>query len=270
MRIGIIGLGYVGGAVRHWYEEHTSHELFLYDKFKEIGSVDEVNEADVIFIAVPTPYHTDGRGYDDSAVADAVSNVRPGKTIVIKSTVLPGTTTRFQERLPDNTLMFNPEFLREKTYLEDFLRPPMQIVGHVRAADHDAAAEVLAVLPKSENSRVVLATEAEMVKYWVNSFLATRVVFANEMYDLMQQLPGGPHYRTVLECLASEPRVGSHHFDVQADGYRGYGGSCLPKDTKSLIDHAHALNVPMSLLTMVDAVNTRIRKDGPAEESSET
>ena len=113
MKVGIIGLGYVGGALQHWFEEHTSEEVFLYDKFKNIGSVDDVNGADVIFVAVPTPYHTDGRGYDDSAVIDAVSNVRPGKTIVIKSTVLPGTTARIQERRPENVLLFNPRFPSE-------------------------------------------------------------------------------------------------------------------------------------------------------------
>ena len=112
MKVGIIGLGYVGGAMHHWFAEHTDRELFLYDKCKEIGSVDEVNRAEVIFVAVPTPYHRDGRGFDDSAVVDAVSNVRPGKIVVIKSSVLPGTTARFQERLPDRTFLFNPEFLR--------------------------------------------------------------------------------------------------------------------------------------------------------------
>ncbi len=266
MKVGIIGLGYVGGAVRHWFEKQVGCDLYLYDKYKGIGSVEEVNQADVIFVAVPTPYDDDGSGYDDSAVHDAVSKVAPGRAIVIKSTVLPGTTARFQERLPRNAMLFNPEFLREKTHVEDFLNPPMQIVGHVRESDQGLAAEVLGLLPSSDNSRVVLATEAELVKYWVNSFLATRVVFANEMHDLAERLPGGPKYETVVECLGFEPRVGTHHFDVKADGYRGYGGSCLPKDTKSLIDYAHSLNVPLSLLTMVDVVNDRIRKEsGPGQ-----
>ena len=264
MKVGIIGLGYVGGAIRNWFVEHTSHDVAVYDKYKRLGSVEEVNQADVVFVAVPTPYHQDGRGYDDSAVHDAVSNVDPGPAIVIKSTVLPGTCARIQSHRPDNAILFNPEFLREKTHVEDFLSPPMQLVGYVRAQDEELAGQVLEILPQSANTRVLLATEAEMVKYWINSFLATRVVFANEMYDLMAELDGAPSYPTVVECLGFDPRVGSHHFDVKADGYRGYGGSCLPKDTKALIDYGHGLNVPLSLLTMVDAVNARIRKDAPA------
>ena len=78
-KIGIIGLGYVGGAVKNWFDSRGDCEVFRYDKFKNIGSIQEVNRADIIFVAVPTPFHEDGRGYDDSAVRESLNNIENGK-----------------------------------------------------------------------------------------------------------------------------------------------------------------------------------------------
>lgn len=258
IKIGVIGLGYVGGAVKSWFDSREDCEVFCYDKFKNIGSVAEVNNADIVFISVPTPFHKDGGGYDDSAIRESLNNIQDGKIVVIKSTILPGSTDRFQKEHSLKTTLFNPEFLREKTAREDNLNPCIQIMGYVRESDKKTAEETAALLPPAPAIKIIKAREAELVKYWVNSFLATRVIFANEMYDLAKKL-GGIDYDIVKNCVATDSRIGGSHFDVFADGYRGYGGSCLPKDTKALLSLAKKLNVPLELLRAVDKINEKLK-----------
>lgn len=260
IKIGIIGLGYVGGAVLHWFKkQNKTCDLFLYDKYKKIGSLDEVNLADIIFVAVPTPFHEDGRGYDDSAVWESVKNVSDGKTIVLKSSVLPGSTDALQEHYPGKILLFNPEFLTAKTPKKDFLNPTRQIIGFTNVKNKSTAARILTLLPHSPYNKIMKAREAEMVKFFSNTFLATRVIFANQIFDLCAKL-GGINYEVVRECVVSDARIGNGHFNVFADGYRGYGGLCLPKDTKALLSLAQELGVDLALLKKVEEINEKLRK----------
>lgn len=262
IKVGIVGLGYVGGAVHHWFRAQKGRvELFLYDKYKKIGSLDEVNRADIIFVAVPTPFHEDGRGYDDSAVRETIRGIAPGKIVVVKSSVLPGTTDTLQNEYPEKILVFNPEFLTAKTPVKDFLKPHKQLVGYTlkNPKSRRAASQVLSLLPKAPYAKVLKAREAEMVKFFANTFLATRVIFANQIYDLCEKL-GDIDYAKVKECVVQDARIGSGHFDVFADGYRGYGGMCLPKDTRALLSLADGLEVDLSLLKKTEEINETLRK----------
>lgn len=255
-KVGIIGLGYVGGSVRSWFDKNKdTYELFLYDKFKNVGSVEEVNRADFIFIAVPTPY-VKGKGYDDSAVRESVANVRNGKTIIIKSTVMPRSTEKFQKRYPKKTLMFNPEFLRAATAVQDFLKPERQIVGYANAKGKTMAAKVLALLPNAPYRKIMTSTEAEMVKYFGNSFLAARVIFANQIYDICKA--AGISYENVKEGASHDPRVGPYHFDVFDSGYRGYGGPCLPKDVRALMQFGKSVGSETDMLAAMEKINKKL------------
>ncbi len=256
-KIGIIGLGYVGTPIKEWFESHGA-DVFAYDKFKKIGSVEEVNRADIIFIAVPTPFHEDGRGYDDSAVRESLANIEDGKIAVIKSTIVPGSTKKFQEMCPKKVILFNPEFLRAKTAKEDFLHPSIQVVGYASEKGKKVAPKILELLPKADFSEITTSTEAEVLKYWINSYLATRVVFANEIYDLCEAL-GDANYDAVKKCLVHDPRIGSSHWDVHDDGYRGYGGFCFPKDTQAIAQRAKELNMRLRLIEVAHEVNSRLR-----------
>lgn len=261
IKVGIIGLGFVGGAVKHWFEnQKKDYELYLYDKFKNIGSVEEVNGADFIFIAVPTPYYEDGRGYDDSAVLESLHNVENGKVAIIKSSVLPGSTDAFQKKFPKKKILFNPEFLTAKNPVGDFLDPIRQLMGYADKKNAPIAKKVLAMLPGSPHDRMMRAREAEMVKFFSNTFLSVRVVFANQMYDLCEKI-GGVNYDTVKEAVICDKRIGVGHFDVFTDGYRGYSGLCLPKDTRALIQLGEALGVEMELLKKVEEINNRLQKN---------
>lgn len=255
-KTGIIGVGAVGNALAN-----SISSPVLYDKHKNIGSVDEVNSADIIFICVPTPYD-DKKGFDSSAIEEAFSIIKGNKIVVIKSTVLPGTTERIQKIYPNHKILFNPEFLQEKTAKEDMKNPYEQIMGYTFKSK-EYAKEVLSFLPKAPNEFIVPSKEAEMVKYFSNTFLATKVIFANQIYDLCKKL--GVDYDLIKEMAKVSPRFAFSHFDVWTDGFRGYSGKCLPKDTKSLIRFSDELGIDMSLLKLVDKKNEELLKKNDKE-----
>ena len=254
MKIGLCGLGWVGGTMRAYFA-HTEHEMFLYDKYKGIGSVDELNRADVIFVAVPTPFRA-GSGYDDSAVRSALEFIEDGKTVVIKSTVMPGSTERFQQQYPRKTILFNPEFLTEKNANEDFCHPDRQLIGYASGKGSNLAQSILYALPLAPYERILVATEAEMVKYFSNVFLAARVTIANQMFDICTA--AGVTYATVKDAAAQDPRIGASHFDVFDNDYRGYGGHCLPKDTRALIQFARSIGAATPLFDAMEQINKRL------------
>lgn len=258
-KIGIIGVGYVGGAVEHWFKEKRNQPVYIYDKFKNLGSVEEVNEADYIFICVPTPFQNGG--YDDSAVIESLKNLNgKGKTVIIKSTIIPGSTQRYQKEFPQHRILFNPEFLVARTANKDFVEPDRQIIGFTEQSE-SVAKEVLLLLPNAPFQRIVPATEAELIKYFGNTFLSTRVIFANQMYDLCQKL--GADYELILECAGEDKRIGKSHFDIFHDGGRGYAGACLPKDTRALIELGDKVGTPLELLKAVERINDELVKKYP-------
>src|SRR3989338_804946 len=126
--IGIIGVGMVGGACARWFES-AGHPVFRFDT-KGIGSMEEVNKAEVIFIAVPTPFDEATSRFDGSAVEQSVAGTSGSKVIVIKSTVLPGTTEQLQAAHPGHRILFSPEFLTEATADEDVAHPKINLVGY--------------------------------------------------------------------------------------------------------------------------------------------
>lgn len=257
-RVGIIGLGYVGGAVRYWFEKKNNPkaDLFFYDKYKKIGSVREVNKADIIFVCVPTPYDK-RRGYDDSAVSESLKNLKSPKIVVLKSTIIPGSTEKFQKKFPKHKILFNPEFLRAKTAKADFVRPERQIIGYTRKSKA-VAGRVLKLLPKSPFTRMMRATEAEIVKYFGNAFLAMKVVFANQFYDLCRNL--GIDYDVVRDAAAADSRIGRSHLEIFHFGYRGYSEGCFPKDVKTIIDFSRKHGVSFELLKKADELNAKLLK----------
>ena len=194
----------------------------------------------------------DGNGFDLSYVHDSISLLKSPKLVVIKSTVLPGTTAKLQEEHPQHRFIFNPEFLREVSAVEDFRSPDRQIVG-VTAQSKEEAKELLDLLPSAPFTKIMPSQEAEMVKYFGNTFLAARVIFANQMYDLCQKT--GIDYETVKDAASADPRVGPSHFTVDQDGYRGYGKKCLPKDTRALIQLGESIGIEMQLLKTLEAIN---------------
>lgn len=265
-KIGIIGVGMVGGALEKWFLKEGTAPL-IYDKYKNRGSLGEVNQADIIFICVPTPYNEVARDFDLSIVKEALSSIEKEKIVVIKSTVLPGTTASLQKQFPQHKLLFNPEFLTEQTADQDMSYPDRQIVGYTKES-YDVAGSLMRLLPLAPFERIMPSGEAEMVKYFGNTWFSVKVVFANQMYDLCEKL--ALDYDCVRDAAAADKRIGPSHLKVWHRGYRGYGGACLPKDTKSLIALGEKLGASQNLLKTVEAINGELIKQPPRQNTPET
>ena len=251
-RCGVVGVGMVGGAMQRYLEKKQGLEIFLYDKGKGLGSIDDINKAEIVFICVPTPYLKDGKGFDLSFVEETLSWLRGDKIVVIKSTVLPGTTEMLQQKYPQFKILMNPEFLTEETADQDMLYPDRQIVGYTEKS-FTVATDVMQLLPLAPFERALPATEAEMVKYFGNTWFSVKVSFANQMYDLCQAI--GINYDRMVEAAAADKRIGRTHLNVFHKGARGYGGKCLPKDTKAIIQLANAKGVDLKLHKAAEEIN---------------
>ena len=239
--IGFIGQGFIGKS----YADDLERRGFKVVRYaleepyrKNKGAV---GKCDVVFIAVPTP--TTPKGFDYAVVKGALSLVGAGKTAVIKSTLLPGTTRVLQKKFPRLFAMHSPEFLVARNAVRDASRPSRNIVGIPKntPAARVRARRVLKLLPKAPFELVCGAEEAELIKYGGNLFLFLRVLFGNLIFDAARAT--GAHYETIRAGLAADPRIGSSHLQILHDsGHRGAkkgrgaGGLCFIKDIEALTD----------------------------------
>ena len=258
--IGIIGVGMVGGAYARWFESQ-GHRVFRFDT-NGAGSMEDVNKAEVILIAVPTPFDEAAGRFDGSTVKESIAGLIGSKTVIIKSTALPGTTEQLQAAYPSHRILFSPEFLTEATADEDVAHPKMNLVGYT-AASKAVASEVMALFARAPFEKILPSREAEFFKYLRNSFFATKVVFFNQMYDLCERL--GLDYESVRECAASDSWIGAMHTAVWHKGYRGYGGKCLPKDVRSLVGCSEERGVAQKLLNALEEINKTLGAAKPKE-----
>ncbi|MEK7658898.1 MAG: hypothetical protein AAB352_03490 [Patescibacteria group bacterium] len=253
-KIGIMGLGMVGGSIKRYFQE-KEFEVLFYDKGKNEGFIEDVNKADIIFICVPTPFD-EKKGFDLSFVEEAVSAILGNKIIIIKSTVLPGTTKNMQKKYPNHKFLFNPEFLTELTADQDMKFPDRQILGYTEQS-YNIAGDIMQILPLAPFEKIMPSEEAEMVKYFGNTWFSIKVIFANQMYNLCQKLK--IDYEEVASAAAADKRIGRTHLEIFHKGYRGYGGKCLPKDIKALIQFADNQGVDLKLHKIVEEINNKLK-----------
>lgn len=249
--IGILGVGWVGGQVKRYFEERKNYtagvDIFSYDA-DPAKCVGDISQAELFFVTLPSPRNPETGACDVSIIDEVLAKVLTpltDKIVVLKSTVPPGTTEKYQAKYPQHKFLFNPEFLTESRAWEDMCKPDRQIVGFTEKS-MDAAHMVLSLLPRAPfmspwgtgtyQPNRITATEAEIIKYAGNVYFSQKVNWANALAKVSENM--GANYENVRRGMSADHRIGDSHLDVYHGGYRGFGGYCFPKDTAAFMAFA--------------------------------
>jgi UDPglucose 6-dehydrogenase len=252
LKMSIIGYGFVGKAVDFGFDNECCEKTLIDINFN--NSVKDTSKFDdVFFICLPTPMNAD-KSIDASIVVEAVEYLKLNRTgtIIIKSTVTPEIIEELTLGEYGSKVVYNPEFLTEANANQDFVNPPMHIFGGnilktKEVEDIYRNYSLCNICPIHH----IGAKEASFVKYGVNTFLATKVLWFNQFYDVVQN--HGCNYNEIVLALSNDMRIGPSHTHVPGfDGKRGYGGACFPKDTTAFSNFAKSFSV---LDTVIEANN---------------
>jgi UDPglucose 6-dehydrogenase len=237
--IGFIGQGFIGKNYADDFVARGYRVIRYALEAPYAANRAALADCDVVFIAVPTP--TTPAGFNFDTIREVIGLVGPGRTAVVKSTILPGTCAKLQAQYPDRFVFHSPEFLTEKNAAYDAAHPSRNIIGY--PIDNEEyrrrAAEILALLPESPLNMICTAAEAELIKYAANGFLFLKLVYANILYDLAAQADGD--WEKIKTGLAADSRIGASHLQpVQASSAagvvgRGAGGHCFIKDFAAFV-----------------------------------
>lgn len=233
--IGFIGQGWIGRAYADNFEER-GYEVVRYSLERPwIKNKEKIRECDIVFIAVWTP--TTPKGFDISVVESVLPLVGKGKTAVIKSTILPGTTEQLQKKFSDIVVLYGPEFLSVASHVHDAAHPFVNLVGMpTEDSKHYLAAErVMKTLPKAKYSSICKSSEAEIFKYTHNASGYTQVILFNLMYDLAQRF--GANWDVVNKAIQADPLISKRYSNPVHKSGRGAGGGCFIKDVAALRGH---------------------------------
>tara|TARA_Y100000389_G_scaffold164920_1_gene168847 strand:- start:3461 stop:4282 length:822 start_codon:yes stop_codon:yes gene_type:complete len=256
INIAIVGHGYVGKAVDHGFSTSQVDKHIIDPIYNTtLNDIKGKFRLDAAFVCVPTPFGPDG-SIDSSIVEDVVEQLSHFTCpIIIKSTVTPNVV----ERLSKNSdVVYNPEFLTEANHLEDFVNPPMHIFG----GNPLVTRRVQDLYEKHSQCKPcpvthMTAMEASFVKYGINCFLATKVLWFNQFKDLIDDTDS--KYNVIVNAIGSDPRIGHSHTQVPGpDGKKGFGGACFPKDTNAFSTYARG---EFSVLDDVIKANNIYRKE---------
>ena len=268
-KIGIIGQGFVGSAVREGMKNH--YEILAFDKdpnkFSNVESIYHIVEgSELAFLCVPTPMRKNG-SCDLSIVRTALTEINDiskrleveDYIVIIKSTIPPGTTWQLNVEFPNLDIVFNPEFLTEANAVEDYKNQNRIIIGGERPGTTTVKRLFAKAFPKVPIIKTS-STIAEMIKYVTNTFLAMKVSYANEVYQLCQGL--NIDYDKVIEYARYDDRLGNSHWSVPGpDGDFGFGGHCFPKDIAALQYVAISLGIDSTMLDAAIKKNDSVRTD---------
>lgn len=267
--IGIIGQGFVGNAVRIGMQHVFDIKAYDKDsnKFSNVNGIEDVVlNADIAFVCVPTPMHRSGEcdlKILNTALTEIQNHViaynKKNYIVVVKSTIPPGTTDRLNKLYTELDIVFNPEFLTEANSIEDYRNQNRIVLGGPRNATTIVKRYFERAFPKVPIIKTS-STIAEMIKYVTNTFLATKVSFANEMYQMCNALD--IDYDKVIEYARYDDRLGNTHWSVPGpDGDFGFGGHCFPKDLAALAYLANQLGVDRTMLIATMTKNVMVRID---------
>lgn len=249
MKILIAGYGFVGRA--HYEVLKFKNDVVVNDP--ALGYTNSYDNVDAVIVCVSTPPHVDG-SCNVNNVAEVISKVSDEVPVLIKSTISLEGWRAIKELFPDHKLAFSPEFLRAETAIEDFKNTRDIYVGGDSIGFWHALFR-LAFDDETFTTRPVNVEELILAKYFRNSFLATKVAFFNQIYDLCNAT--GVNYNEVATIVGVDPRIGLSH--TQVTQQRGFGGHCFPKDVVAISRTAEKHNVELSILDSAVTYNTLLR-----------
>ena len=269
MKVGIVGVGFVGDAVKSYFERinHNLLELFIYDKFKDggIGDLSSILKTDLVYLCLPTLFNSEDSSYDMSAIHETMEYLRENKyegIILLKSTVEPGRTVELTEKY-NLKIIHNPEFLTARTAREDFANQTHIVLGINELVTSDDLCVVKDFyhfnFPNAEISTCT-CTESEAMKIFANSFYAIKVQAFNEFYLLSNSLK--TDYNKVVDLMLKNGWINQMHTNVPGpDGKLSYGGACFPKDTNALLQTMRRHQTPHAVLEATVSERNEMRSD---------
>mgnify|MGYP001319788381 CR=1 FL=1 len=259
-KIAIVGHGFVGKATELGFSLNTHTFIIDPKQNTKISDLEEFKPK-FVFVCVPTPMEKSGAQNFSIVldVFDELSKLSFKPCVILKSTVTPENLDSAKKILPN--FVYNPEFLREKYAEEDFINSKMILLGGKKPAqekvkklyqDHS--------LCNTNNFIFTDYATASLVKYSINSFLATKVLFFNQINDIFEGSNTESDWEYFVRIIKLDPRIGISHMDVPGhDGKKGFGGACFTKDTAALVDYSNKINKQFSLLAKAININNEIR-----------
>jgi len=263
--VGIVGNGFVGSAIVSGFSLHS--DIKIYDVKPELCTYSlqgVINNSEFIFICVPTPMRSVEGGELVLDILDTVfsdisfMNDGADKIFIIKSTVTPGTVERYQEKYPDLKIVFNPEFLTERSARLDFINSSRIVLGG-KSEDTERVEKLYRSRFPHKTIVKTDVTTAQFIKYMANCFFSVKVSFMNEMLQGAERL--GVNWDDAMKGFILDGRIGNSHIDVPGhDGDRGFGGKCFPKDLNAFINLFNNIGIQPSVMLSAWKKNLEVRE----------
>ena len=258
MQIGIIGNGFVGRALYEGFRD--SYEVYVYDNdpLRTLNTLEDINRLNLIFVCVPTPMSLSGK-IEISILKSVLNKLKKDKIVVIKSTITPAAAQEIIKEYPDQYFVFNPEFLTERTAVEDFKNPSRIVLGGETEAVAVVKNIYLSIFPEVEYIETDAKT-ACFIKYMSNCFSAIKISAMNEFRQIADK--DGIDWGQALKGFLASGWVNPMHTMVPGpDGKLGFGGKCFPKDINAVIAYAESVSVDSVVLKASWEKNLEVRQE---------
>ena len=254
-KIGIIGLGFVGGAILQSFLTKNI-DVIGYDKYKKggLGDLIDILCCDIVFLCLPTLFNDETQAYDKTSIYEVCNDLEQWGykgLVVLKSTVEPETTNKLTEKYTSLKICHNPEFLTARTAFEDFHNQTHIVIGYEASVkDVDTLIQFYSEYYPNAEVSICSAIESESMKIFCNSFYASKIMLFNEYYLLCKK--NGSDFNKIKNSMLKNKWINPMHTDVPGhDGLLGYGGACFTKDTKALLSYMKEKNTPCKVLENV-------------------
>lgn len=264
MKIGIIGIGFVGGAIYHSLKQKV--HCVIYDKYKNLGTFEQCLKTDMLFLCLPTIFCKENNEYDKSAIFEICQKLDESKyegLVILKSTIEPTTTNSLQERYESLKIIHNPEFLSAKTAFDDFENQEHIVIGlsnTVSQYDVEILKNMYSLYYPDAVISICCSNESESMKIFCNAFYAVKIQFFTELYILCKKL--GFNFETIKKLMLKNDWINPMHTNVPgSDGMVSYGGYCFPKDTNALLAFMQANDTPSFVLQSTVEERNKLRPD---------